>query len=94
MFVAGDQIPNSRPLPQLVVVVDRTRVPCRRLLVWVLRIASGSTYARELGAAVTALGDSAALLDVQKAKLTTGSLNDSGPVGASVVAKESPLSAA
>lgn len=45
------------------------------------------TYARELGAAVAALGDSAALLDVQKAELTTGSLDDSGPVGASVVAK-------
>lgn len=44
------------------------------------------TYARELGAAVTALGDSAALLDVKDAELTTGSLGDSGKVGGGVVA--------
>ena len=47
---------------------------------------SEGTYAGELGAAVTALGDSAALLDVQKAQVTTGSLDDSGPVGPGVVA--------
>lgn len=44
------------------------------------------TYARELGAAVTALGDSASLLDVQQSELATGSLDDSGSVGTSVVA--------
>jgi hypothetical protein len=45
------------------------------------------TYARELGAAVTALGDSAALLDVQQTDITTGGLDDPGPVGPGVVAK-------
>ena len=48
------------------------------------------TYARELGTAVTALGDSASLLDVQQAELTTGGLNNPRPVGAGVVAKASP----
>ena len=43
------------------------------------------TYAGELGAAVAALGDGAALLDVQQTELATGSLDDSGPVGSSVV---------
>jgi hypothetical protein len=52
-----------------------------------------STYARELGAAVTALGDSAALLDVQKTELATGGLNNSRPVGASVVTRGSRRSA-
>ena len=47
---------------------------------------SQGTYARELGAAVAALGDSAALLDVQQAQVTTRSLDDSGPVGPGVVA--------
>jgi hypothetical protein len=47
---------------------------------------SEATYARELGAAVTALGNSAALLDVQKTQVAAGGLNNSGPVGASVVA--------
>lgn len=52
-----------------------------------------TTYTRELGAAVTALGDSSALLDVQNSDVTTGSLDDSGPVGAGVVAmKISPVS--
>lgn len=50
------------------------------------------TYARELGAAVTALGDSAALLDVKQTKVTTGSLDDSGSVGGGVVAARSPMS--
>lgn len=50
------------------------------------------TYANELGAAVTALGDSAALLDVKKTDLTTGSLDDSGSVGGGVVAARRPLS--
>lgn len=45
-----------------------------------------TTYTRELGAAVTALGNSSALLDVQNSDVTTGSLDDSGPVGAGVVA--------
>lgn len=47
---------------------------------------SGLTYARELGAAVTALGDSAALLEVKDTELATGSLGDSGDVGGGVVA--------
>ena len=47
------------------------------------------TYARELGATVTTLGDSAALLDVKQADLTTGSLDDSGSVGGGVVAAQS-----
>lgn len=50
------------------------------------------TYANELGAAVTALGDSAALLDVKQTELTTGSLDDSGSVGAGVVAMRRRLS--
>lgn len=50
-----------------------------------------TTYTRELGAAVTALGGSAALLDVQNSEVTAGSLDDSGPVGASVVAAEISL---
>lgn len=45
-----------------------------------------TTYTRELGATVTALGDGSALLDVQNSEVTTGSLDDSGPVGAGVVA--------
>lgn len=49
-------------------------------------IESRATYARELRAAVAALGDSAALLDVQQSELATGGLDDSGPVGSSVVA--------
>lgn len=62
-------------------------------IVLILPFASGSTYARELGAAVTALGGGAALLDVQKTELATGGLNNSRPVGASVVAKGSRRSA-
>lgn len=49
-------------------------------------IVVGLTYARELGAAVTALGDSAALLEVKHAELAAGSLGDSGDVGGGVVA--------
>lgn len=45
-----------------------------------------STYTWQLGAAVTALGGSAALLDVKNAELTTGGLDDTGPVGGGVVA--------
>lgn len=45
-----------------------------------------STYTRELGAAVTALGDSSALLDVQNSDVTTGGLDDTGSVGTGVVA--------
>jgi hypothetical protein len=41
--------------------------------------------ARQLGAAVTALGDSAALLDVQKTQVTAGGLHNTRPVGAGVV---------
>jgi hypothetical protein len=52
------------------------------------------TYARELGAAVTALGDSASLLDVKQAELTTGSLDDSGSVGTGVVAAGKSMSVA
>lgn len=44
------------------------------------------TYTRQLGTAVTALGSSATLLDVKNAELTTGSLDNSGPVGGGVVA--------
>ena len=51
------------------------------------------TYARELGAAVTALGDSAALLDVKNTELATGSLDDTGPVGAGVVTRKFTQSA-
>lgn len=45
-----------------------------------------STYTRELGAAVTALGDGSALLDVQNSDVTTGGLDDTGSVGTGVVA--------
>lgn len=45
-----------------------------------------STYTGELVSAVTALGDGASLLDVQKTQVTTGSLDDTGPVGSGVVA--------
>lgn len=44
------------------------------------------TYARQLVAAVTALGSSSTLLDVQDTELTTGGLDDPGPVGGGVVA--------
>lgn len=44
------------------------------------------TYTRQLGTAVTALGSSATLLNVKNAELTTGSLDNSGPVGGGVVA--------
>lgn len=44
------------------------------------------TYARQLDAAVTALGGSATLLDVEDAKLATGGLDDTSPVGPGVVA--------
>lgn len=46
------------------------------------------TYTRQLGAAVTALGCGSALLDVQDTQLTTGRLDDTGPVGGGVVAGE------
>lgn len=45
-----------------------------------------STYARQLVTAVTALGDSAALLDMKQTDITTGSLDHSGSVGGGVVA--------
>lgn len=54
---------------------------------------SGCTYANQLGAAVTALGDSAALLDVQDTEVATGGSNNTGVVGGGVVAKEFPESA-
>lgn len=44
------------------------------------------TYTRQLGTAVTALGSGSALLDVQDTQLTTGRLDDTGPVGGGVVA--------
>lgn len=44
------------------------------------------THAGELDAAVTALGGSAALLDVQHSDLTTGGLDHPCPVGRGVVA--------
>jgi hypothetical protein len=53
---------------------------------------SRGTYARELGAAVTALGDSASLLDVKQTDITTGSLDDSGSVGGGVVAVQQIVS--
>lgn len=43
------------------------------------------TYAGELDTAVTALGGSAALLDVQDPGITTGRLDDACPVGGGVV---------
>lgn len=43
------------------------------------------TYAKELRATIAAFRDSAALLDVQQSKLAAGSLNDSGPIGSSIV---------
>lgn len=46
----------------------------------------GVTYTRQLGTAVTALGGSATLLDVKNTQLTTGSLDNPGPVGGGVVA--------
>lgn len=45
------------------------------------------TYTRELGTAVTALGGSTALANVQSSQLTTGSLYDTGEVGGGVVAR-------
>lgn len=45
-----------------------------------------STYARELDAAVTALGGSASLLDVEDSQLAAGGLDDTSPVGRRVVA--------
>jgi hypothetical protein len=53
------------------------------LLVCVAQCAVGSwnvTYTSELGAAVTALGSSSSLLDVEDTGLTTGRLDDTGPV--------------
>jgi hypothetical protein len=44
-----------------------------------------STYARELDTAVTALGSSTALLDVEDPGVTTGRLDDASPVGGGVV---------
>lgn len=44
------------------------------------------TYTRQLGTAVTALGSSATLLDVKNTQLTTGGLDNPGPVGGGVVA--------
>lgn len=51
------------------------------------------TYARELGTAVTALGDSTALLDVKKTEVTTGGLDHPGLVGPGVVARNHDWSA-
>ena len=45
----------------------------------------GSTYACQLGAAVTAFGCSALLLDVQVSELATWSLDDADVVGLGVV---------
>ena len=58
-----------------------------------LRVLAGSESgdARELGAAVTALGDGASLLDVKQTDITTGSLDDSGSVGGGVVAVASAV---
>lgn len=53
---------------------------------------SRSTYARQLDAAVTALGGSAALLDVQDAELAAGGLNDTSLVRRRVVAIAMPMS--
>lgn len=49
-------------------------------------IRSDCTYAEELGAAVTALGDGASLLDVEDAQVATGGLDNTGTVGDRVVA--------
>lgn len=46
-----------------------------------------TTYTRELGTAVTALGSSSTLLDVQSTELTARSLDDAGEVGGGVVAR-------
>lgn len=50
-------------------------------------VATGSTHTRELDAAVTALGRSTLLLDVQVAEVTTGGLDDANTVGPRVVPK-------
>lgn len=60
--------------------------PLHRHLSRVAKSSKVTTYTRELGAAVTTLGGSSALLDVQNSEVTTGSLDDSSPVGAGVVA--------
>lgn len=44
------------------------------------------TYARQLGATVTALGGSSSLLDVKDARLAARGLDDTGPVRGGVVA--------
>ena len=55
-------------------------------------IESRSTYARELGSAVAALGNGTALLDVKQADFTTGGLDDSGSVGTGVPAADGLVS--
>lgn len=74
---------DALPLPCHCLVVCAPRCPAANMVEYPI---SKRTYARELGATVTALGDSATLLDVKQAKVTAGGLNNSGPVGASVVA--------
>jgi hypothetical protein len=51
-------------------------------------IAPENTYTRELDAAVTAFRSGASLLEVKRSEVTTRSLDDSGLVGGSVVARE------
>lgn len=53
-------------------------------------VSSWFTYARQLDAAVAALGGSAALLDVKDPELAAGGLDDTGPVGRRVVTIEKP----
>jgi hypothetical protein len=53
-------------------------------------IESGSTYARELGATVAALGSGTALLDVKQTDITAGGLDNAGAVGTGVPAARSP----
>lgn len=75
-----------------IVVVHPVCAPPRfrfALLVCASKCTIGSwdvTYTSELGAAVTALGSSSSLLDVEDTGLTTGRLDDTGPVRGGVVA--------
>lgn len=72
--------------------VSRVRLVVPHHMAQKFPLFSIGTYADELGAAVTALGDSASLLDVKQTDITTGSLDDSGSVGAGVVAVQQIVS--
>ena len=69
---------SSGPLP--------IPLPLRCCECLVSRFVRDCTYANELVAAVTALGDGALLLGVEDTQVTTGGLDDTGTVGDRVVA--------